>query len=313
MCGRWGFRDWDPVEARLYQPTVQKVLEDYGDDWIFQLEMGESGFVHYQIYWKLTKRDRPKTLAIALNERLPGIELSAASTGGVLALKRYCMKDDTRLAGPWSKKKIYRGEDLPVKMLPWQQKLADYLKTEAGKREIIWLMDPLGKMGKTIFGKMMAYWRGALYLTWGDTKDVMNLVAKSDKNNVYIFNLSRTKPKMMSSDDLYTALEQIKDGAFINTKYETSQVLMKPPHVVVMANCMPEMAKLSKDRWNVIVMKFSDRPPVEEETRFTMEDPVKEREGGGSSSQETVVLSQEEHEVMGDQFPDSSAPTGASV
>ena len=51
--------------------------------------------------------------------------------------------------------------------------------------------------------------------------------------------------------ELYSAFEGIKNGMFVNYKYETQQVLMDPPHVVCFSNEVPDVSALSQDRWEV--------------------------------------------------------------
>lgn len=272
MSGRWGFRTWTVDDAIGENDRLMSKLRELCDDAVWQLERGVEGLVHYQLYLKLKIKIRPKTLAKALNDEFKGIELAACSSAGRLALKTYAMKDDTRIAGPWGLREVYVGQDLITQLLPWQQKLVTYLKGEPHDRQIIWICDVGGAGGKTALGKYLAFHYGALFMGWAPTKDVLNLVSKSKQSGIYIFNLTRTKPSTFQSDDLYSALEAIKDGSFMNTKYETAQVLMKPPHVVVFANQMPDKDKMSKDRWNIVNLKDVQKPVAKAQPVFMLDD-----------------------------------------
>lgn len=65
---------------------------------------------------------------------------------------------------------------------------------------------------------------------------------------IVIMNLPRCNEGHIS----YQALEQLKDGLAMSTKYEGGQMCMNPPHVVVFANTPPEYDKMSSDRFQVM-------------------------------------------------------------
>lgn len=49
----------------------------------------------------------------------------------------------------------------------------------------------------------------------------------------------------------YSTIEKIKDGIFVNTKYESNMKFYTPPKVVVFMNEYPNMKKLSEDRYEI--------------------------------------------------------------
>ena len=49
----------------------------------------------------------------------------------------------------------------------------------------------------------------------------------------------------------YDAIESIKSGIIFNSKYETGQKMINPPHIIVFSNFLPDVSKLSEDRWNI--------------------------------------------------------------
>lgn len=222
------------------------------DKFIFQAE-DTTNNPHYQGYFHTKDRVRPKALAKTWNSLFNGIEIQHASTNGIEALKSYSMKDDTRTAGPWADKRIYLGADLwaDADQPEWQQQLTVKLKQEPGDRKMLWIFDEKGNNGKTKYCKTLCYKHDAVGLAYGHSTDVLNLVSKMSGKRIYIWNLTRAKPANLSELDLYSAMESVKDGFFINLKYETKQVLMDPPHVVVMANHLPKMEHISIDRWEL--------------------------------------------------------------
>lgn len=271
MSARWGFIKWTKDMALSFKDRLLKRLAMVCDDYVVQLERASStGMYHYQMYLKLKMKTRPRTLAKAWNDEFRGIEMSACSAAGRETLRTYAMKEETRVAGPWGMKPIYMGDDLITDLMPWQQRLLDYVNGPPHDREILWFADVKGRSGKTALGKYLAYHKKAVYMTWAPTKDVLHLCSTMPKNGLYIFNLSRTKPATFQSDDLYAALESIKDGSFMNVKYETKQVLMKPPHVIVFANCKPDRSKLTDDRFNIIELTEEHQAPKKAQPSFRL-------------------------------------------
>lgn len=100
----------------------------------------------------------------------------------------------------------------------------------------------------------MYFRHNVLTLTFGDAKDLLNLVFKKQGLPTYMFDLSRTKGGKTSMSDIYQALESVKNGYFINTKYETGVACYAIPHVIVFSNHAPDMSALSLDRWHIHTM-----------------------------------------------------------
>lgn len=242
----------------------QEVLEEIADKWIFQLEMtiNEDGIEnpHYQAYIHTEEKTRETALAKIFNDgQFSGCQVSRSSTNGINALKNYCMKQDSRIAGPWADEEQYLGSDLPSFLLPWQQQVKDWVDKPPNNRTINWICDPNGNMGKSIFCKYMDFYHGGLKLTYGNARDLLNLVCKMPNLNLYMFDLTRTKPVLFADTDMYSAMEDIKNGYIINTKYETDRVLMNPPHMVCFANELPKTHLLTGDRWRVWIFDSNDK------------------------------------------------------
>lgn len=229
-------------------------LHDIGvDKFIFQGERcPTTGRHHFQGYFHLKKKKRETQLNKGFRFLNKGAGIKTSSAAGINALKSYCMKKKSRICGPWADKPIYLGEDLPSKLLGWQSSLKNYILGPINPREIIYVYDEFGGGGKSIFAKYMCYLYDCIKLTYGKQGDLLNLVCKNKNKQCYIFDLSRTKPSTFSNEDLYSSIEDIKNGHFINTKYETESVIMRIPHIIVFANHLPRTDRMSKDRWNIL-------------------------------------------------------------
>lgn len=233
------------------QSIVHKAFSKLCKKFIYQLERcPTTGSSHYQCYCNLRKKCRNGKLAKALSSLgLKGVTCLPASDNGKEKLRLYAMKNDTRIAGPWADRAIYLGQDLPTVLRPWQQNIADMIQREPDKRKIHWFYDADGGAGKSTFAKYMYFHHKILTLTFGDAKDLLNLVFKQQGLPTYMFDLSRTKGGKSSMSDIYQALESVKNGYFINTKYETGVACYKIPHVIVFSNHAPLLSALSHDRW----------------------------------------------------------------
>lgn len=236
---------------------LDQVCRSIFDKFIYQLEnttdSGRNNF-HYQGFGHLKQKRRPaniKSLAISLNGQLSGIEMSAASTPGIAALQSYVLKADTRVRGPYTDGSTYIGEDLIVHLYPWQEEIKESIAGKPDSRTINVLVDERGNTGKSAFCKYMCWHHKVPVLGWGKTGDLLHLVSKLANKSAYIFDLSRSKPQDWARDDIASAMEGIKNGLFINTKYECTQVMMKTPHIWIFTNQLPNIHSMSRDRWKI--------------------------------------------------------------
>lgn len=285
---------WDTAVARPLPPTelefserhtlVREVLASLGAHYIVQLERGVTGRLHYQGYIHLPKgeRQRPAQLAQELSTKgLYGVHVSPSSTAGQAALRTYCLKDETRVSGPWSDRDprpITADESKRLQLIPfasfypWQRYIYDCITSEpACDRRINWIVDARGCSGKSSLGKYLAAHGKAILLPYVDAKDCMHIVSHQTKPaGAYIFDLTRTKPASISSADTYSCMESIKNGYLVSTKYVPKTTLAPPAHVWVLANQPPQWDALSADRWSVLqindarmLVKYSKRDYAE--------------------------------------------------
>lgn len=234
------------------QPLVHSVLKETCKKFIYQLEKcPNTGSLHYQIYISTKSKYRDRELGAYLcGLGLSGITVRPASNNGKSALKGYCMKKESRQAGPWADKPIYLGADLIKVLRPWQKSIEDLLKQPPDSRSIQWYYDAIGCVGKSALAKYMYFHHKILTLTIGNASDILNLVYKLQGHKIYIFDISRTV-RQGAMTEIYQALEAVKNGYFINTKYDTGVCCMAIPHVVVFSNHLPKMSALSLDRWKI--------------------------------------------------------------
>lgn len=166
--------------------------------------------------------------------------------------KQYCMKKDTQVEIGITKEEMPKCRDpLAGKTLrPIQSKILDIIKGEPDDRTIHWFHDPEGGAGKTSLAKHICLNnKDAIYLT-GKSADmkfgVMKFLEDEEKGlKTVIIDLTRSVEAFIS----YQGIEEIKNGIFYNTKYESGMVMFDNPHIIILSNFMPNFEMLSADRW----------------------------------------------------------------
>lgn len=273
---RWSeWKDMTKEQAKefneLGEQHLIEILEPITNDYNFQLEEGLVTCVrHYEGEATMKKmidgkdvRKRADTWQRELGQKCFGIQVRAVSNNGKDVVANYCTKDRTRVRGPWCKGGIpaYRGEDLPreEELYEWQRDLVSIIKGNPHPRTIYWIVGKKGGEGKTMMAKFLAYWHKAVLLTYSNTRDLLSMACEIN-SRCYVCDLTRAKPKDVGNQDLYSALEGIKNGFFMNSKYVTKQVTRAKPHVIVFSNHFPDYKSMSLDRWNVWDLSKTKKP-----------------------------------------------------
>lgn len=269
----------DRAYAEGAQPEILGYLKGIGAaKYVFQLEDSYAGLspeelaakpynhnMHFQINANLKTKARQSALLKTTVAWFPGhsVHVAPASVRGKAALQNYCMKSDTRVVGPWADKHLYLGEDLLrfEQFTNQQRKLHDFIKNadpDKFRRAALWVYCPHGGSGKTELAKYCYYKYGWPMFSYGKAADILYVVSKFQNQRCYLFNLSKTKQADVSEQELYAALEGVKDGMFLSTKYESCMVAMKRSHVVVFANHLPKMELMTQGRFKI--MKWTPLP-----------------------------------------------------
>jgi len=127
----------------------------------------------------------------------------------------------------------------------WQAELVQYLESTPHDRKVRFYVDAPGGTGKSYFAKH--YRRNGerpYVITGGKWSDIQYAYSRQ---SVVIFDWPR------SADDSlpYSVIENMKNGYFLQTKYEAVPVYFNSPHVIVFSNHAPDRTKLSEDRWDI--------------------------------------------------------------
>lgn len=228
-------------------------LNDNALHWAWQVEKGESGTEHIQAVFRFkAQRSFSK-----LKKELPKPHFEPAKDWK--SAVKYCQKIDTRVnegdihVDDKEKPSIVVADPLEgVEKKGWQKVIDGIISAKPSDRTIYWFHDSQGGLGKTTYAKHLAinYSPNFIYLS-GKASDIKSaistMVEKGDEPQICLFDFTRSMEEYIS----YEALESVKNGIFFNGKYESSMVLFNIPHVIVFANFLPELRKLSADRWDV--------------------------------------------------------------
>lgn len=256
------------------------------NQYVFQLEDSRGGEderanFHFQCRINCTDRKRCSTIAKAVGEEFGFnfYRISVTATNSNPKTKfDYCMKSDTRVAGPWSDRILYLGEDLiPDRdMYPWQRDIYSMSQNDAewfSKRKIFNVYDPEGGHGKSSIVKKLAYEepdKVGFISNFATQGQLAAAVVRSGTKNLYILDLPRVGLSWTEKVDGKTVrkysprwyemvelIETIKNGGpiFDTMHGKSDMLIMKSPVIVIFSNFPLENRKgelFSKDRLEIL-------------------------------------------------------------
>lgn len=252
--------------AGVAPETLVTCFKAVCDHYIFQHERGATtGYEHYQCYVHTKSKQRPKELIQVIRGLLGddedwkgSLNVSPASNAGKQKLKNYCMKEDTRVKGPWMDRPAppaeYDGQDVQCiesSPFPWQKFIMDELKKPPKSRTINCVVDPKGCMGKSTLQKYLD-WKGkSIQVPIGTAAQLKTFVCNRGAGpNCYMINFNRCMGKENTYRDVLTVVEDLKVGWVIPTMYGGGKCLrINVPHVWIFCNEAPPRKLLSTDMW----------------------------------------------------------------
>jgi len=245
---RWcvTFPNYSPEDYK----EICEYLEAYASVYIVGREVAPTtGMRHLQIYYETANKTRPfafwRGTCVMRGGKPQGH--FALARGTAQENYKYCSKEDP---APFTN--MVKQDELEVieeaQFRPWQQYVVDYCMGPVKKREILFIVDPVGEAGKTELARYLCMKLKATILG-GEERD-MFYIANKIKSKIYLIDVARAGIDKLD----YAALEKIKDGLFASTKYEPEQVVIPPPHVLVFTNQLPRWGRLTNDKYHVILL-----------------------------------------------------------
>lgn len=250
-CCTW---DFTLGSKGIVVPDLRKHLSRYCKAYAFQLEKGnKTGYDHYQGRIKLKVKDRKNGVVASVATGIyKDMSLSVTSNEN-RDNTFYVMKEDTRVDGPWTDQ-----DRLPVKavekmveLLPWQKDLCEKL-SQYNDREIHIVVDKKGNCGKSSFVKWMYFHKNAMKIpsTCQTAKDMTQFAMSFPVSSIYLIDMPRAQKKK-ALFELYSFIEELKNGWLYDTRYQGKMVLMDEPQICIFTNTPPKKRYLSMDRWRM--------------------------------------------------------------
>lgn len=159
----------------------------------------------------------------------------------------YCKKDGSYTSNIKFKKTIINPMD-GLELKDWQIDITQILDGPVDTRKIYVFVDPVGGAGKSTFCKGLVMTRDAISVCGksADVKYAISEMIASDKDvDIVLWDLPRSIGNMVN----YQAIEEVKNGMFFSTKYESGMTIFNQPHIIIFTNSEPDVTKLSNDRW----------------------------------------------------------------
>lgn len=244
---RWCFTFNNYTEKDI--SSISSIFEEHCNLGLFSKEVGESGTPHLQGYCEFKKKLRP----ISITKHIPDcLKIHWEKCKGDRASNiDYCSKDGNII---WSKclpKPIIDFYDKEQEK-SWQLDIKNIIATEPDRRKVYWYYDEIGNNGKSTLVRhlLISNPMNILYLSKGKYADIAYIInnAQMDLVDTILIDLPRNNGNGVS----YDAIEALKNGMILSTKYEGRMALFNPCHVIVFANERPDETKLSADRWVII-------------------------------------------------------------
>lgn len=224
-------------------PDDAKILMDFfqGSKYRFQEEVGAEGTPHFQGHVSFPSA----RYFSALQKVNPRIHWE--KTKNVFAAEKYVNKSQTATGKYWSSEEDPIEDPLAgLTLYNWQQEIVDLLDTKPDPRKIYYYQDEEGNKGKSDFCKHLLLTRNDVACFTGDTKNLLYYISTLKKiPRIILIDVPRSKEGHMP----WVGIEQLKNGLFSITKYESKTIICNKPHIFIFSNYEPEKYKLSLDRW----------------------------------------------------------------
>lgn len=208
--------------------------------WIIGQEIGKNGYQHYQV--RFSARDIPNFFD-TIKTYFPKGHFEIASDNYDYEKKEghyWCSEDGRKVR----ECRFGEPDNNQRRILTQVRKQSD--------RGITVVHDSKGNIGKSWLCRHL-FERGQAYYvppTVDTVKGLIQFVASGYRNEkIVIIDIPRS---WKWSEQLYTAIESIKDGLVYDTRYSAKTRDIWGVKILVLTNTLPKIGALSIDRWDII-------------------------------------------------------------
>jgi len=210
-----------------------------------QEETGENGTPHLQGYLSFVTKKRP--ISVFGKTFKAHWEKCKDRSAAI----KYTQKAETRTGQVFLKnvKRIRPIKCLKrVELYKWQKEIVSIIEQEPDDRSIRWYWESYGNVGKSALVRYLCIKHSAMLVS-GKSADIKYQIAQTAEGyrDLIIYDIPRTAENYVN----YGALEEIKNGVFCSSKYESEMIIMNSPHIICFANFEPNLTTMSADRWIV--------------------------------------------------------------
>jgi hypothetical protein len=233
-------------------------LKDIAKHYVFQLEEGDSGYLHYQGRLSLIKKRRitERHILLKLFKNPPQYLQPTLNSEHFRGDAFYVIKEDTRVNGPWKDTDVVRVMTRQLKEFavmdyrPYQASLLQ-MATQFDMRKIDLIYDPVGYIGKSIFVEHLEFLGIAEEVPpFRMMDDIFQWVASRPIKPTYIVDMPRGLKKDKLGD-FFSGIEVIKNGVAYDKRYKAHKIRFDRPRIFLFTNTLPNLRLMSKDRWSI--------------------------------------------------------------
>lgn len=223
-------------KARLWQMIDELDIHK----WVVGFEVGKDGYKHLQGRVRVSKDENNGFLAI--KGYLPSAHIEKCSDTWSYERKsgRFLSSEDTPeiRAVRFGKPRKHQSE--------WMEVLS-----KQDDRGILTIVDTEGCSGKSWFVNWLYETNKGFYCppTIDTVKGLIQWIASGyNGEGIVAIDIPRT---WKWSEQLYVAIESIKDGLVYDTRYHSQLRNIRGCKIIIFTNTMPKLDKLSTDRWSI--------------------------------------------------------------
>ena len=186
-----------------------------------------------------------------------------------------------------------------VVLKPWQMELMKHIDNPSD-RKILWVQGEKCGEGKTWFQKYVQSLLGRRRVVAGginihsNSASIAHALSKRPlaTTDIFLFNIGKAQNREREVN--YSFIEDLKDGNVFAAKYDSKELMIKVPNIVmVFSNSTPDVKELARDRWNIFSIENDELvkrqiskswPPVVLKSNKNQSNGFKKKENADSDS-----------------------------